>query len=333
MRDFLNTKDYSIENLQQISIDLSKKLKCTELDVLMCTYKDNQTVVYQISPYEDFNIIQRKVKIDETAIWTAGIKTEECLDVAYENIINQKNILEIYKNTFDAISFEGIGGDLIVYQIDKNISEEKYKISIQEKDNLNTVKEILENQHLIVAEKVVGRLILGTNVIISDPEGEFEIKGNKLTIKDNSPTKKTRVVLGEYVDNEYGLELFGESGAVIVNSHGLMQTDTIQVVDNVDPSHRLKLKIYIPQEVLEIRKVTLNFSLEHFRAYETSVVGGSGGGSSVTSSSGGSTTVTSAETGLTLNNLSNTYTHGIKYTGVPGDTTAHEHDMGQRLVA
>jgi hypothetical protein len=60
------------------------------------------------------------------------------------------------------------------------------------------------------------------------------------------------------------------------------------IVDNVDSSHKLKLKFYIPDGVMKVQKLTLNFSVEAFRAYETGAA--SGGGSSKTSSYGGSGT-------------------------------------------
>lgn len=39
--------------------------------------------------------------------------------------------------------------------------------------------------------------------------------------------------------------------------------------DNVDATHPIKLKFYIPPGVLKVQKLSLNFSIENFRAYET----------------------------------------------------------------
>jgi hypothetical protein len=58
------------------------------------------------------------------------------------------------------------------------------------------------------------------------------------------------------------------------------------IVDNVDATHKLKLKFYIPDGILLVQKLTLNFSVEAFRAYETGAA--SGGASIETSESGGS---------------------------------------------
>jgi hypothetical protein len=69
------------------------------------------------------------------------------------------------------------------------------------------------------------------------------------------------------------------------------------IVDNVDATHKIKLKFYIPDGVIKVQKLTLNFSVEPFRAYETGAA--AGGGSVTTSSSGGDGTFTSTmATGL-----------------------------------
>jgi hypothetical protein len=41
------------------------------------------------------------------------------------------------------------------------------------------------------------------------------------------------------------------------------------LAENIDASHKLKIKFYIPDGVLQVKKLTLNFSVEAFRAYET----------------------------------------------------------------
>ena len=71
----------------------------------------------------------------------------------------------------------------------------------------------------------------------------------------------------------------------------LIQSWGDSVADNVDSTHKLKLKFYIPDETVEIKQVKLNFSLEPFRAYET---GAASGGGQTTSSGGGLNPTTGA---------------------------------------
>lgn len=58
------------------------------------------------------------------------------------------------------------------------------------------------------------------------------------------------------------------------------------IVDNVDAAHKLKLKFYIPDGVLKVQKLRLNFSVEAFRAYET---GAASGGSTLVTATIGNT--------------------------------------------
>lgn len=75
------------------------------------------------------------------------------------------------------------------------------------------------------------------------------------------------------------------SGTTMITSTGIIQSWGDSIVDNVDATHKLKLKFYVPTEMLSIKKVLLNFSLEAFRAYETGAA--SGGSSSPTSAADG----------------------------------------------
>jgi hypothetical protein len=117
----------------------------------------------------------------------------------------------------------------------------------------------------IVAERIAGRLIMGNKLIISDDDGTFVIQGNLLTIKDAEGD--IRIKLGEYEDGKYGLMIKSKAGEIVLNEDGIVQTDTIQLADNVDSTHGLKLKFYIDDGMISVRKVMLNFTLEKFRAY------------------------------------------------------------------
>lgn len=163
-------------------------------------------------------------------------------------------------------------------------------------DNGNTWRTAITPEG-VYAQYLVGRIILGNKLVISDDAGTFQIEGNLLTIKDK--TGKVKIKLGEYTSGKYGLQIFGASGNVVLDESGILQTDTIQLADNVDSSHGLKMKFYIDDSTIRIDKVKLNFSLERFRAYSRSIA--SGGGSTITSANGGGnlTTTESASINLT----------------------------------
>ncbi|WP_172249928.1 phage tail spike protein [Saccharibacillus deserti] len=117
----------------------------------------------------------------------------------------------------------------------------------------------------IFAQRLVGKILLGNKLVISDDDGSFTIEGDLLTVRD--ATGKIRVQLGQYESGKYGLKIVSKKGNVVLDENGILQTDTIQLADNVDSTHPLKLKFYISPNVLRIDEVQLNFSAEAFRAY------------------------------------------------------------------
>jgi phage minor structural protein len=155
----------------------------------------------------------------------------------------------------------------------------------------------------IIGEVIIGKLIMGENLIIGDENGTFTIDGNLLTIKDNE--ENTRVKLGEYTTGKFGLQLRSKNGNdVVLDEDGILQTWQEGRTDNVDGSNPLTLYIYIPEQTINIKKALLRFKMLNFRAYSTGAA--SGGGTSTTSGSGGSQSlVTTSESGG-----SNTVTSG-----------------------
>ncbi|QDH19542.1 phage tail spike protein [Saccharibacillus brassicae] len=117
----------------------------------------------------------------------------------------------------------------------------------------------------VFADELVGKILLGNKLSITDDDGSFTIEGDLLTVKDN--TGKVRVQLGQYEAGKYGLKIVSKKGNVVLDENGILQTDTIQLVDNVDASNALRLKFYISPSVLSVQEVQLNFSAEAFRSY------------------------------------------------------------------
>lgn len=101
------------------------------------------------------------------------------------------------------------------------------------------------------------------------------------------------------------------------------------IVDNVDSTHKLKLKFYIPDGVMKVQKLTLNFSVEAFRAYET---GAASGGGSTTTSAGGSldydaVTYGAQWTGVTDFITGSDFTGKMSTPSVDSDFESHQHDV------
>src|SRR5690606_24873625 len=146
----------------------------------------------------------------------------------------------------------------------------------------------------VVAERLIGKVILGEKLEISDEEGTFVINGNLLTIKDRNEVVRLR--LGEYSTNRFGLQLMNRTGKeVILDEMGMLQTWQEGRTDNVDQSHGLTLYVYLPPETLSVRRALLNFRLLPFRSYSSTTE--SGGQTVATSKSGGSVSRSTASGG------------------------------------
>lgn len=135
-------------------------------------------------------------------------------------------------------------------------------------DGGNTFKTVLDASG-VYAERLIGKILLGNNLIISDDTGTFNISGNLLTVKDN--TGLARVQLGEYdtVNLKYGLKIVNKTGtATILDEDGILQTWQEGRTDNVDANNPLYLYVYIPEKTISIQQAILRFKLQAFRAYE-----------------------------------------------------------------
>ena len=225
MNQCIKFKNKSIELLQELAILYHDKKSF--LEIVVGTIKNNKTIVYQISSYNDFEIIEKTIKGNDIGLWTGGIRTTECFDFAYQELSQHVDLMEVYQNTFNNISFEGIGGQLNVYKLNKNNISLFYENSIEEKD----IKRIyLDNyKHLIVAERLTGIILAGNNLTIDASTGSEEhtftvdelgvnIKGSALTITSNTGGNGVSLGSSGLIIQKRNDSLFELKNQVILNA-------------------------------------------------------------------------------------------------------------------
>ncbi|NNG66145.1 phage tail spike protein [Caldanaerobacter subterraneus] len=133
-------------------------------------------------------------------------------------------------------------------------------------DGGNTFKTVLDASG-VYAERLIGKILLGNQLTITDDTGKFTITGSLLTVKDDN--NLTRVQLGKYDAQKYGLKIVNKTGtAVILDQDGILQTWQEGRTDNVDSNNPLYLYVYIPDKTISIQQAILRFKLQAFRAYE-----------------------------------------------------------------
>lgn len=69
----------------------------------------------------------------------------------------------------------------------------------------------------IVAERIIGKLIIGQNVIVRDDDGTMNLTGSKQTIQDRSGVKQ--VVLGEYSPDNFGFQGYGKKNTITIDGN------------------------------------------------------------------------------------------------------------------
>lgn len=163
----------------------------------------------------------------------------------------------------------------------------------------------------VVAEVIIGKLLLGSKCEISTPDGLFVIGNNE----DNSrigthiydEVGRSRIFLGLERDALTGyqtakFELKDANGReVVISENGIISHNQYQISDNLDSSHPMYTFIDIDEGTYEVRKVKLKLKLEKYRTFEKGTssnqqqTSSSSGGFSIQASGGskGSTTSTS----------------------------------------
>lgn len=133
------------------------------------------------------------------------------------------------------------------------------------KDNWETV-DVAITPNGVMANQLIGDVILGTDLKIISNSGVVEILENLLTIRDDEG--RTRVQLGNYSNGKYGLKIMDKSGnQTILDEDGMLQIWQEGRTDNVDANNKLELYLYIPKSTLSIRKSILRFKRLPFRTY------------------------------------------------------------------
>lgn len=217
---FSSQRNKNIHTLKKILLD---SYKDESIEVVIGEYKDNKTCLYQLSPYNNFEIVTyTDLPIGGVNIVTAGIRTKESYDSVCNSITTGKSISEIYKSVFDDISFEGVGGTLTVFRINRNGISEYLQHEINEKENLNIVDlDILLNhfnKHLLVGERIYGKIFMGVNLALEDEDGVLKFQGSKGEIFDRNGLLVMKLGLVDENPDVFGLWSFNDITRVKIDS-------------------------------------------------------------------------------------------------------------------
>lgn len=157
----------------------------------------------------------------------------------------------------------------------------------------------------VIADSLIGKVILGQQLYIGNEENTFVIRPNGLSIYDPNATQEERVFLG-IEGNKATLRLHSADGnnKLVLSEQGIYQVFPVQARDSFDRYNSFKVPFYLPTSLQRLDEARLILNLEKFRAYSKAMSTDPGSTKGVASASGGASTVntTSASGGASTVN-------------------------------
>ena len=165
-----------------------------DIEIMLCRIENNESVIYQISQYNNYNPIIYKVEKDNIQLLSGGIETELSSNISQKCLSNRNTVKETYVTVFNTISSEKIGGKLLVYELSKDELKLIINYDIVEKNNLQFSKTV--TPHLVVADAVVGKLMLTSKLIVENANSSVILNENGATLQncDIKITKDTSIL-------------------------------------------------------------------------------------------------------------------------------------------
>ncbi len=257
LMDKFSKSDMKIDTLQRIAKDNFLKtygndFTLGKLDIMIGTFLDDgKSVVYQISPYEQFEIIMHRIPTPmQFGFWSGGIMVDKALEIAYAEFSRTMNIIPTFQKTYDDISFEGVGGDLIIYNINSAGVRKLYQSPIKEKDIKHLdyndiIKRFLGNESVQLINANVVRGLLGEfatlragQIILNDDGSGLSEIGIKVTHADGSYTSMEYNGFERFIVTPiYNYEQTGNSNIEDFTTHyskALLIADGWEFSQNVD---------------------------------------------------------------------------------------------------
>ena len=187
--------DFSLMSLKNWLIEMypykNKDKTVYDVEILIATFKNNRTVVYQMSQYKNYDIISFEVSDAGVQILSAGIKNAECMSFAENELLNKSDVKSIFRTTFNNLSCNYIGGCLDLYEITKNGA---VKIFDNEKINehgIQYVHDVFNGLSVSLnAEVLVSKLVMSENLWLENNSGNYKFDDNGFTATSGKNTIK-----------------------------------------------------------------------------------------------------------------------------------------------
>lgn len=120
----------------------------------------------------------------------------------------------------------------------------------------------------IMAETIIGKMILGAKMQIGNEDNTFEINPHGLSVYDPSAKQEERIFLGiENGKAVFRLHSKDGNNKLVLSEDGIYQVFPIQARDSFDYQNPFKVSFYLPKSLQRLDEARLIFNNEKFRAY------------------------------------------------------------------
>lgn len=151
----------------------------------------------------------------------------------------------------------------------------------------------------ILANTIVGKLMMSDKLIIGNEDETFVIRPNGLSIFDQGSLDSERIFLGLETVNgvkKARLRLHSSKGdkKLVLSEDGIYNVIPVHAMDNFDKNNPLECAFYISDNIQAIHDFNVRIKLGKFRAYSKTSKSGGGVSTTKTSKSSGSFSVSSS---------------------------------------
>jgi hypothetical protein len=175
-----------------------KKSHTYDLEILICGVENNKSYIHQISQYSNFKVKTITNETNGCAVYSTGFNSKLMLSTAKKNYSIHKNITDLFIKSFKEISSEEVGGYMNMYLIQENqITKciDEYKV-----DDIEPIKIETKDVHFVVADVLIGDLIAGETLMISNGSKTFIVDKdgiivNNMKLDMYSADKKHRLLI------------------------------------------------------------------------------------------------------------------------------------------
>ena len=156
--------------LQQQLLDVAQY----DLEVMIGTIFENKVRIYQISSYEDFDVMVYEGSKDGVGVLVSGSNNDELNECVSRNF--DSDIKNLYRKAYQSINNEIVGGDMLFYYMDIYGTKSQKMIDRFTIDDYVNKKYVSKtNVHYVLAKNLVGQMILGNSLGIYSEDSKMQL--------------------------------------------------------------------------------------------------------------------------------------------------------------